>query len=265
MANNIELVITNAGLAEITNAEKNGTAPVILKTAGFGTGIYTATATQTALVSELKRVNSVAGGTVGENIIHIEVSDNSGDEYSAHEIGIYTESGTLFAVYSSETPIFNKAAAVSVLFSVDIAISAIRPESVSFGEISLALALATTENEGIVELATNEEAIAGTDFSRVISPATLAAAFVKQHSTSGFQKLPNGLIIQWGTALIANGTTGTAIVFPTAFPNACRNVSCVATGTVPIAYVLASTSKTGATLRHNGNGGVQTFWQAIGY
>jgi len=42
------------------------------------------------------------------------------------------------------------------------------------------------------------------------------AAAVGSNATSGYQKLPNGLILQWGTA------SGTA-TFPITFPNNCWN------------------------------------------
>jgi hypothetical protein len=44
-----------------------------------------------------------------------------------------------------------------------------------------------------------------------------------QIATPGYQKLPSGLIIQWGQATCAAGTTSST-TFPIAFPNACLNV-----------------------------------------
>lgn len=50
-----KILITDAGLAEIVNAENSGTAPVVLSHIAFGTGQYTATADLTALKAEFKR------------------------------------------------------------------------------------------------------------------------------------------------------------------------------------------------------------------
>ena len=41
MANTI--LITDAGLAEVVNAEQSGTAPVVITEVGYGTGQYTPT------------------------------------------------------------------------------------------------------------------------------------------------------------------------------------------------------------------------------
>lgn len=50
-----------------------------------------------------------------------------------------------------------------------------------------------------------------------------ASDFFGSSSASGYQKLPSGLIIQWGTATIISGGTVTA-TFPIAFPNAVYQV-----------------------------------------
>lgn len=57
----INILITDAGLAEVINAEQNGTAPVVLTEVGLGTGQYTPSADQTALKSEFKRLSTIAG------------------------------------------------------------------------------------------------------------------------------------------------------------------------------------------------------------
>ena len=49
------IIVTDAGIEEVINAERNGTAPVVLTQVGFGTGQYTPTHDQTALHEEFKR------------------------------------------------------------------------------------------------------------------------------------------------------------------------------------------------------------------
>lgn len=44
-----------------------------------------------------------------------------------------------------------------------------------------------------------------------------SADFAKTLASAGYQKLPGGLIIQWGAA--SSATTSTAVLFPIAFPN----------------------------------------------
>lgn len=171
-----KMLITSAGLAEIVNAEQSGTAPVVLSHVGFGTGQYTPTADMTALKSEFKRFDSVAGGAIGDNVIHLTIHDNSIDAYDVNEIGVFTENGTLFAVCSATKPFAQKAAASEIMLVVDITLTDIDPDSITVGDTNIVLNPATTETAGTVELATADEAKAGTDTKRAMTPATAKAA-----------------------------------------------------------------------------------------
>ncbi|WP_310625813.1 gp53-like domain-containing protein [Limnohabitans sp.] len=57
-------------------------------------------------------------------------------------------------------------------------------------------------------------------------PASLASlGFAGAKATSGYQKLPGGLIIQWGVAAAASNSSGYAdVTFPIAFPGAVLSV-----------------------------------------
>lgn len=171
----LQIVITDAGRAEIINAENTGTAPVTISEIGFGSGQYTASATQTALVSETKRLNTISGVAVGDDTIHITGRDESNDSYDVFEIGLFLESGTLFAVYSQNTPILNKSAQSIALIAIDILIQSLNPTSVTFGNANFTNPPATTEVEGVVELATNSEVEVGTDTKKAVTPAGLSS------------------------------------------------------------------------------------------
>ena len=297
---NINIVITDAGLAEVVNAEQTGTAPVVLTQVGLGTGQYTAQASQTALTGEFKRIEAVAGGAIGDNALHLSVHDAGNDTYTVYELGVYTASGTLFAVYSQPVPIIQKAAAAHMLLALDMVLTNVDPDSVTVGDTNFQLNSATTTRQGIVELATaaevhagsdatrvvtpstlkaltattgrtglvelatSTEAIAGTDGTRVLTPSTMVAAFVRAHSASGYQKLPGGMILQWGSGLIApDGTT--RLAFPIAFPSACVYGQAIATDDVRVSYSIAARETEAIYFKHSGNGNVNSLWFAIGY
>ena len=184
MATTLGIIITDAGIAEVVNAEHSGTAPVTLTQVGFGSGQYTPTPDQTALHNEIKRVDTIAGGVVGSDILHIQALDGSPtDSYTVYEIGVYTASGTLFAVYSQNLPIIHKIADTQTMVAIDIVLSGFQPSSVTIGDTDFSLAPATTSNLGVVELATNAEATAGTDDERAVTPAALSAALTAAKQT----------------------------------------------------------------------------------
>lgn len=169
------MLITDAGIAEVINAEKNGTAPVVLTHVGLGTGQYEPTSDLTALKAEFKRLSTISGGAVGDNRIHVSVNDASNDAYTVYEVGIFTASGTLFAVAARKIPIIQKAAVSEAYLSIDFDVNNLDPDSVTIGDTNFPLNGATSEKRGIVELATAAETIAGRDGSRVVTPAGLSA------------------------------------------------------------------------------------------
>ena len=108
--------------------------------------------------------------------------------------------------------------------------------------------------------------IGGSYVIRASSVSTPASMFGASISVNGYQKLPSGMIIQWGKTSGGNGVY--TYSFPIAFPNACVNIlsqtanaianddDSTTNGTEPI-----SNSQFNITL----DKGRACFWIAIGY
>lgn len=86
---------------------------------------------------------------------------------------------------------------------------------------------ATTSVKGIVQLATAAEVLAGIISTKVPSPAALAGNI--SLGSSGYYKLPGGLILQWGTTGSINALSAANTSFPTPFATACYSVVVVPT------------------------------------
>lgn len=90
-----------------------------------------------------------------------------------------------------------------------------------------------------------------------------AGVFGSSLSGSGYQKLPSGLILQWGT-----GTGGTALSFPLAFPSGLYGITVQIADASVAETGYTSASVTGFTPKtYNTSGGAITaavFWMAIG-
>lgn len=90
---------------------------------------------------------------------------------------------------------------------------------------------ATSVLAGLIEIATDAEAQAMTHAGAAITPSSLSQALKGSNqllAADGYQKLPGGLIIQWGTTSIAataNVPVGISWTFPVAFPTACLIVT----------------------------------------
>lgn len=172
-----KFLITDAGLAALVNAQQNGTVPVVFETVQFGSGKYTPTADQTELQSSFKSLPTIWGGAVGDNVFHITVSDVSVDDYDVYEVGIFTDGGVLFAVYSQDTPIISKASGSQALLAIDIVVADASDTDITVsGDTTFTNPPATTKTAGVVKLATAEEAKAGTDSSKAVTPSALDEA-----------------------------------------------------------------------------------------
>jgi len=90
-----------------------------------------------------------------------------------------------------------------------------------------------------------------------------------QIANTGYARLTNGLIIQWGTTL-ANNTVGD-VKFPKIFPNFCFNVTgTMVTGSAGssnnVVYLAGPVNKTTAQIRVNYTSGANNivYWTALG-
>jgi hypothetical protein len=84
---------------------------------------------------------------------------------------------------------------------------------------------AATARQTLDMIVTTAEAQGWTNNTKAISPLRLVEALKggnQSLSSSGFQRLPGGLIIQWGYSTTSGG--GTTVTFPFAFPNSCLTV-----------------------------------------
>ncbi|EHA4845804.1 hypothetical protein JK288_000998 [Escherichia coli] len=125
------------------------------------------------------------------------------------------------------------------------------------------LATAITTNLGLGEAAKRD---VGTGENQIPD----INSFLSVTGAAGYQKLPSGLIIQWGSATAgvgATGNTGNAINFSVSFPNICHQVvvSYDNGGGKVIAGSAGSFTKTNFLLRCDATSGVFVFrWFAIG-
>jgi hypothetical protein len=99
---------------------------------------------------------------------------------------------------------------------------------------------------------------------------TSAAFGASSFGTSGYQKLPNGFIIQWGTSAVA-ATAGSSATttFPIAFPTSCQSVVLTPTqASVVTQYSPGVTAKTTTNFTYGSAGSgfaSGCFYVAIGY
>lgn len=171
----LKIVVTTAGRTALRNAAANGTNAVVIAAVGVTATSFTAQTSTSVIPDEIKRLASIAGGATAADTIHVTISDNGSDSYAVRGLGLYLADGTLFGSFSQDTDLLQKSAQATMLLACDVQFADIDATTLTFGDTDFQLNQATTEKSGLVELATDAEAIIGADAQRALVPKSLRA------------------------------------------------------------------------------------------
>lgn len=160
------ITITNAGRTALVNAANTGTAPVTITQVGLSATAVAPSILDTALPGEFKRVATFSGDVVADDTIHLIVRDETAQVFTLRSFALYLEDGTLFAIYGQAGSILEKSAQAMMLLAIDIQFADVDATALTFGDTNFLNPPATTERQGVVELATLAETIAGVDTLR---------------------------------------------------------------------------------------------------
>ncbi|HAY4020385.1 TPA: phage tail protein [Escherichia coli] len=199
--------MTDAGRQELVNANKTGTNKVEIVSVGLGSRYYVTSTSQTNITNEIKRLTTIGGKVVSPDTIHVTAKDDSKDEYVVHTIGLYTNKGTLFAVYSQEQAIINKVSSTIALISSDIAIKTLDTKNITFGDIEFINPPATETVVGVARFANEQEIDAGTDDSLAVSAKRLKQAIVKHEQSRNH---PDATLTSKGIVQLSSDTNSTS-------------------------------------------------------
>ncbi|HGF5968687.1 TPA: tail fiber protein [Escherichia coli] len=199
--------MTDAGRQELVNANKTGTNKVEIVSVGLGSRYYVTSTSQTNITNEIKRLTTIGGKVVSPDTIHVTAKDDSKDEYVVHTIGLYTNKGTLFAVYSQEQVIINKASSTIALISSDIAIKNLDTKNITFGDVEFINPPATETVVGVARFANEQEIDAGTDDSLAVSAKRLKQAIVKHEQSRNH---PDATLTSKGIVQLSSDTNSTS-------------------------------------------------------
>jgi len=189
---------------------------------------------------------------------------------------LIAQQAAILSLASSESTIISKLAATKVSLADLTAATSLSGADLFLvrqgtTEKSAALSVltpdATLTAKGLVELATAAETVAGVDAVRAVTPSGLMSGFVSSLTASGYQKLPSGLIIQWGRASV-NASTTLTVTLPIAFTNSGLQVfvSDYVNGT-GISYAPSATilSTTQINISNWDTSTASISWMTIGY
>lgn len=170
----LTITMTNAGRERFTAAQVGEGIELQISSVGLTDAKFVIAPTLDALPGEFRRIQTISGEAVGNNIVHMVIRDTDAVGYSVRGIGLFLADGTLFAVYGQPDPIFEKSTLTTLHLALDIAFTTPDIDALTFGDTNFLIPPATEVTRGVVELATIEEAEAG-DATRVTTGWVVAA------------------------------------------------------------------------------------------
>ncbi|AXF09540.1 phage tail protein [Paraburkholderia graminis] len=179
------ITITDAGRAALVAPGNTGTNAHQVVKIGLASAPFVADKGMLVMPNERKRITTFAGKNVAPDTVHVTLKDDTDDQFTLYGFGLYLENDVLLGVYSQATPIMEKSPAAMLLLSADIQLTSIDAAALTFGDATFLNPPATTEVQGVIELATQAEVDAGTDAGRAVTPATLKPKLDAKASLSG--------------------------------------------------------------------------------
>ncbi|GLQ93455.1 tail fiber protein [Dyella acidisoli] len=201
----LTLTVTTAGRAALVNAKHDGTNAVLVASVGVTASTFTPDPSLTKLPSESKRLTTLSGGATAADTVHVTIRDNSAESYTIRGIGLYLQDGTLFGVYGQAGVLAEKSTQATLLLAIDTRFADINAASLVFGDTNFQLNKATTTMAGVVQLATANDVVAGSDSSLGITPSTLKAGLDDRLGANAPTKFVKALLAAVDTITFRSG------------------------------------------------------------
>lgn len=177
------LTITRAGYERFTAAQLGEDIDLLVTSVGLTDDVFVASPTLTALPGEHRRLLTISGQAIGDDVVHLVARDAEPVSYRVRGLGLYLGDGTLFATHASPDRIVEKATVSDLHLAIDIAFPPGTAATITFGDANFLTPPATTDSKGVVELATEAEADAGTPGALAITAALLRRAIAAMQAT----------------------------------------------------------------------------------
>jgi microcystin-dependent protein len=193
---------TDLGRAAMVNARNTGTNAVTVTEIGVTElgFLPDPDGGDQTLPGERKRIATFGGKVIADDVIHVTVRDETEDAYSLRGIGLYLHDGTLLCLYGQERVILEKSSQAVMLLSADLMLADMDSTQIEFGSAGFLNPPATTEEHGVVELATDHEASSGKDSRRAVTPQALTAALDHRLGRGAPTELAKTIIAEEGNA-----------------------------------------------------------------
>ena len=155
--------ITQAGLAELTAAHE-AELTIALAEIAIGDGAWPADAdsTATTLLNEVARFGIDEWQQVGGDTIKLGASLTNNEEYTVREVGVFSATGTLFAIWERADPIllFKSAEVSDLVLTLNLSVAGLPASAITINDTGSNLSLIL--DTALLAINTNETRLAAT-------------------------------------------------------------------------------------------------------
>lgn len=137
-------VITQIGLAELTAAHQSGLSVALNEIAiGNGSWATRADSSAVALQGEVARFGIDEWQQVGGDTLKLGASLTSGDEWTVTEVGVFSATNTLFAIWERGNPplLFKSAQVSDLVLTLNLSVAGLPAESITINDTGSNLTL----------------------------------------------------------------------------------------------------------------------------
>ncbi|ODN41162.1 phage tail-collar fiber domain-containing protein [Piscirickettsia litoralis] len=166
--------ITDVGMNALINAQQKGIA-LVIDHVSLGTGLHQPSKLDTQLLKPFKDTPVVSVQDIALGEIRSTIVDSSNDRYSVTEVGFMTKDNVLFAIWSTDdaaNPLLQKTPVSQLTVPYNIAISG-QPQITITSTGQSVYPQATPDKQGVIQLATETEALNKGNTEHAITPETL--------------------------------------------------------------------------------------------
>ncbi|KQN29701.1 hypothetical protein [Sphingomonas sp. Leaf38] len=204
----LALTMTTLGLQRFTAAQVEDDIDLSISHVGLTDTAFVVAPTLTALPGEFRRLDTISGKPVGNNIVHMVLRDDADLTYGVRGLGLFLADGTLFAVVGQVERIFVKAQVASFLLAIDVAFPTAEINQISFGDTNFLYPPATETTRGVATIASQAQVDAEADDATIVTPKKLGVRLLAMFGAlNGYVPLTqrgaaNGVATLGGTAKV---------------------------------------------------------------
>lgn len=149
-------------------------------------------------------------------------------------------------------------------FATNVEVQTGTLSNVAITPLSLSQRIGSTTSPGLLKIASNAEMTTSSLSNVALAPSSFTGNTAQYLNDTGYQKLPGGLMLQWGVTGTINNGTSSSVNFPATFAAVYNVVVTPRASNSDGSPAVTAITTTSATILNDVGANTTFYWQAIG-